>query len=66
MISVSTYSRLSWHNEYSKNGKSNNFEAWKHGHVVAAVLSRAQLWYKVFTGSCLPACSVKSTVNSGV
>ena len=28
----------------SKNAKSNNFEAWNYGHVVAAVLSSAQRW----------------------
>ena len=35
----------SWssHNDYSNNAKTNNFVAWKHGHVVAAVLSCAQL-----------------------
>ena len=31
------------HNEYSNNEITNNFVAWKHGTVVAAVLSRAQL-----------------------
>ena len=30
-------------NEFSKNAKSINFEAKKHGHVVATLLSRAQL-----------------------
>ena len=29
------------------NAKINNFEAWKHGHVVAAVLSHVQLSKKV-------------------
>ena len=29
--------------EYSKKAKTNNFVAWKHFHVVTAVLARAQL-----------------------
>ena len=35
--------RWSCHNEYSNNAITNNFVAWKQGHVVAAVLWRAQL-----------------------
>ena len=36
--------KWSSHNEYSTNiAITNNFVAWKHGHVVAAVLPRAQL-----------------------
>ena len=35
--------RWSSHNEYSNNAKTSNFVAWKHRHVVAAVLCRAQL-----------------------
>ena len=31
------------HNEKSNNAITNNIVAWKHGHVVAAVLSRARL-----------------------
>ena len=53
----------------------NNFVAWKHGHVVAAVLSRAQLWqYTVYVHVqyCLPrycdidvlVLAVKPMVNS--
>ena len=32
-----------WSNEFSNNAITNTFVAWKHGHIVAAVLSRAQL-----------------------
>ena len=35
------------HNKYSNIAIPNNCVAWKHGHVVAAVLSRAQLWINV-------------------
>ena len=31
-------------NEYINNAMTNNFVAWKHGQVIAAVLLRAQLW----------------------
>ena len=41
MVSVSKWSG---HNEYSNNAIFNNCFYWKHGHVVAAVLSRDQLW----------------------
>ena len=42
-------SKWSNHNEYSNthNATTNNFVAWKYGHVVAAVLSRAQLRLKI-------------------
>ena len=40
---VKALSKWSCHVEYSHNAKNNNFLAWKHGHIVAAVLSRAQL-----------------------
>ena len=39
-VSVSKWSS---HNENSNNAITNNCEAWKHGHVVAALLLRAQL-----------------------
>ena len=38
-------SKCSSRNEYNHNTVSNNFLAGKHGHVVAAVLSHAQLWF---------------------
>ena len=37
-------SRWGSHNKYSKMAISNNFVPWKHGHIVAIELSRAQLW----------------------
>ena len=40
------------HNKYSNIAITNNFVAWKHGHVVAAVFSRAQLCkYLLFTNT---------------
>ena len=43
-VSVSAWSS---HNEYSNNAKTNNFVAWKQGHV-AAVLSRDQHYNKEY------------------
>ena len=40
-VSVSKWSS---HNEYCNNAVTNNCVAWKHGHIVATVLLRAQLW----------------------
>ena len=35
------------HNDIRHDSKMNHFWACKHGHVVAAVMSRAQLWIEV-------------------
>ena len=37
-------SRWESHNKNSKMTNTNNFVPWKHGHIVATELSRAQLW----------------------
>ena len=56
-VKVSVY-RWSSRKAYSNNAITNNFVAWKQGHVVAAVLSRAQfcflktLWTKFWTFFC--------------
>ena len=42
-LPLGSQSKWSSHNEYRNNALTNNFVAWKHCHVVAAVMSRAQI-----------------------
>ena len=63
--SRTSVSRWSCHNEYSKNAKSNNFEACKHGHFVAAVLSHAQLCLHTGISKRLQ-CIVKGQISSRI
>ena len=37
---------MEWPNKYSNIVRNDNCVAWKHGHIVATEMSRAQLWSK--------------------